>query len=301
MRKGLPDLFRHFPYVGISAQFFPLYAFLYAAGEIDSPAALLLMAPFVFSHAAGFAYNNLADRGDPAFKKNPIAEGMISVTQARWIIAACTAVSIALFGLLYRTPGAWLCYLLYLLLGFAYSGVGVRLKETLAGPFVAAFTIWAAGPWALALEYDQLGEQAILSLLAAIYLIYLGREIYHTIIDFENDLRAGYRTFAVRTSSIVQRAALASSVSAGALGLLLSIQFTLAGAPPNGIALLTGGVVVLAAGIEALYCLRHAGFHPATAFTLLRAGFILYAALILELPALAAAFLVWAFLMGGRS
>ena len=56
-----------------------------------------------------------------------------------------------------------------------------------------------------------------------------------------------------------------------------------------------------AAGIEALYCLRHAGFHPATAFTLLRAGFILYAALILELPALAAAFLVWAFLMGGRS
>ena len=35
----LPDLLRHFPYLDLSAQIFPVYAFLYTNGLIHSPAA----------------------------------------------------------------------------------------------------------------------------------------------------------------------------------------------------------------------------------------------------------------------
>jgi 4-hydroxybenzoate polyprenyltransferase len=299
--RSLPDLFRHFPYLTISAQYFPLFAYLYARGEIDSPAALLMLAPFVFSSAAGFAYNNLADRRDPPFKLNPIADGRLTASQARALILFCIASSFGAFALLYRSPWAWLVYLLYIFLGFAYSGLGLRLKETLAGPFIAAFVIWTAGPLILALEYNQLGDETIASLLGAIYLIYVGREVYHTLIDYENDLRAGYRTFAVRTGSITRRTMLFLAVSAGALCLLWSLYTVLDGAAPNTLALLLAAMIILAAGLEALYCLRHEGFHPATAFFLLRTAFILYAALILNLPALVTALLLWAFLIDRRN
>ena len=63
--RSLPDLFRYFPYLDFSAQFFPVFAYLYATRMIHSPAALLLLIPFIFVYAAGYAYNNLIDREDP--------------------------------------------------------------------------------------------------------------------------------------------------------------------------------------------------------------------------------------------
>ena len=254
--KKLPDLFRHFPYISLSAQFFPLYAYLYVTGEIQSAVSLLMMAPFIFSHAAGFAYNNLVDRFDPQFKRNPIADGKISALQARWIIALCIMISAITFGLLYRSLAAWALYLIYLFLGAAYSGLGLRFKETLAGPFVAAFVIWTAGPLILALEFAQLSEQIVSGFIGAVCLIYLGREIYHTIIDRENDLRAGLRTFGTRTSSSTQRVMLLLALTAGGICLFWSVYNYFIGAPASEsstvMVILLAALILLAVLIETI-------------------------------------------------
>lgn len=302
--RSLPGLFRYFPYLDFSAQFFPIYAYLYATRSIHSPAALLLMAPFVFVHAAGFAYNNLVDRDDPPFRVNPVASGSISPKQAGWIIGVCVSLSLLAFGLMYRSPAAWGGYLAYLVLAFAYSGLGVRFKERLVGPLVMAYG-WAAGPLIIALEFNRLSDPVITRLILAIFLIYAGREVYHTIIDYENDLQTGYRTFAVRTSSPLRRAALTATVAVGGLCILWSIYAYLGGKPPVGAAVwisaLLVGLIAAAVGLEVYFCKRHEGYHPATAFFMLRTSFILYAILILNLPAMIAALLLWAFLMGRRS
>jgi len=299
--KTLPDLFRHFPYINISVQFIPLYAYLFAYGLISSPLALLWMLPFVFSHAAGFAYNNLMDTHDPPFKKNPVTDGLISPRQARWVVLICLASSVFLFSLLYRSWLAWLVYLIYIFLSLAYSGLKLRLKETLAGPFVAAFIVSTAGFLTIALEATSDWDQTITGLILAVYLIYLGREIFHTYVDFENDAQAGYRTFAVRLSRRTQLASLALACIAGAASLLWSLYNITRSRPVNGLVYLLVALIVLATVLEIYYCAKLTPFHPSTAFQLYNLSFVLLAAVILDLHPLVASLLIWAFLINRRN
>ncbi|MFC1878437.1 UbiA prenyltransferase family protein [Chloroflexota bacterium] len=300
-RKSLGELLRYFPYIDLSVQYIPLYAYLYARGLATSPWSLSLLLPFILGHAAGFAYNNLMDAEDPAFRRNPLRSGEISPQQARWLVSGLLLASLLTFGALFDTWPAWLAYAAYIFLGLAYSGLGLRLKESVVGPFIASFTVYTAGVLAIALENVPSWDSTIGGLITAIFLIYVGREIFHTYIDRENDLEAGYRTFAVRFNLPTQLIALALASLSGAICLLWSLYSFSSGWPVNALGLVLVICTLGAAGLQTLYSLRFEPFHPATAFRLYRLCFALYGAYLLGLNPLAAALFIWVFLINRRS
>jgi 4-hydroxybenzoate polyprenyltransferase len=268
---------------------------------MTSATGLFLLLPFVLGHAAGFAYNNLKDLDDPGFRQNPVGSGEISPNRARWLVGGLLLASMLAFALLFVRWTAWLAYGAYIFLGLAYSGLGLRLKESLSGPFVASYALYSAPALAIALEVAPGWDAALSGLMAAIYLIYLGREIFHTYIDRENDLQAGYRTFAVRLSRPAQLAALALASLAGAACLLASLFAFEAGWPSGLLGLALVLCTLGAAMLQTLYSLRGAPYHPSTAFKLFRLCFALYGVYLLDLAPLAAALFVWAFLINRRS
>lgn len=299
--RALPGLVRGFPYFDASAQYVLIFAYLYDKGWIDNPTSFLMALPFIFANAAGFAYNNYNDQLDPAIRNNPIAAGKLPKRIARWFVLLFLFLSVLSFGLFFQRWQAWLIFFLYILLGLAYSGLHVRLKETIAGPFIAAFVIWTAGPVLIALEFAVLLEPVVYFLIFGIYGVSLGREIFHTRIDRENDLMAGYRTLGVRVPLRVSFLLLIAALVAGAAGLISSIIHFRVGQPLDIWMALLIGLVSTAVILELTFSLAFGRYHPTTAFLLFRLSFILFAAIMLGLSPLLIVLLLWVFLMGRQS
>lgn len=298
--EPLGALFRRFPYIDLSTQYIPVFAYLYINGLATHLSDLALLLPFIFGHAAGFAYNNLEDDGDPAFRGNPVEQGQIDPQTVRWMVIGLLLLSLVTFALFYSRWQAWLAYIIYVLLGLAYSGLGLRLKESLLGPFVAAYALYTAGPLAIALDKLPSWAPGAIGLLVGVYLVFVGREIFHTYIDRENDLQTGYQTFGVRLSIKTQLISLALACIGGSLVLAWSMVRFSGGWPQNGLGLAAGACILAAAGLQIRYTIRFAPHHPVTAFIFYRLGFVLYGAYILDLAPLVAALFIWVFLINRK-
>lgn len=188
-------LLRHFPYTEILIFFIPLYALLFASGQIISVIDLFKTLPFVAIGTFVFIYNDLCDKHDPP-GHNPVTS-KASEDVAKLILYVSLIASILLFVFTYHSTRAYQLYAVYIFLILSYSGVGLRFKETWFGPVVAALVGWVGGPIILASEYGFY-THSVSALLFGAFLFGVSREVAHTIMHYDIDISSGYRTFAVR-------------------------------------------------------------------------------------------------------
>jgi len=188
-------LFRHFPYSEYLFYFLPFFAILFSEGFIESLSSVFLLFPFLVSYAVIFVYNDLCDVGDGS-DRNPLA-GKRDLQNFAWMILG-TLIVLCLFSffLLYRNSFSQLLFVVYFVVGLAYSGLKVRFKETVVGVFVAGFLSRLGGPLIFVAEYEAF-TSVTLVLLGAMFLFGVSREVEHTIIDYSDDLSNGVKTFTV--------------------------------------------------------------------------------------------------------
>ena len=176
----------------------PVFSLLFAANIVTSPALVIsLTVPFLFLFAAGFIYNSRCDVHVDSDDKNPIRRGVISKRKAILLMLAFLLVTIFSLLLFYTSIVVFLFFALHLLLGFLYNGLGLRLKESPLGVFIAGFGFYAAPPLYVLIQFNYFSPAA-LALLLFIFLTYTGREILHTLLDYEKDASKNCKTFAVR-------------------------------------------------------------------------------------------------------
>jgi len=189
-------LLRSFPYSEYLFCFLPFLIYLGVNRKLALSASLQLVA-FVLAIAAGFIYNLVCDASYDSPDKNPLAEEERGRKVALKLAVLLAALSIAAFVPFVESPVSILVMILYVVLWFAYSGMGVRLKETLASPFVASWLLWSGGPAILLINY-RVDERPLLLLWASMFLFYAGNEINHQLGDYEEDKSRSVRTFTVR-------------------------------------------------------------------------------------------------------
>lgn len=198
--EGFYRAARRFPYLEQLIVVFPFYAILMASGVISSPYTLVLVFPFVGIMAAGAFYNTICDASMDPQEKNPITRGLISEKTTRNGMLLAIIISIVLFILFYKNYIAFLIFLFYIFLWLAYSGLKIRFKESYFGPIGASFIGYTAAPLVLLVEFNYFNAPTIL-LLVGLYLVYLAHEIKHTVVDFDEDKDADCKTFAVRINN----------------------------------------------------------------------------------------------------
>lgn len=290
--QGLVALFRHVPFAGPLGVAAAVLALEIGAGRLADPMALGLMLPFFLALTAGYVYNDLCDVDDPPGKGNPVADGRIAPGLARLVLAVVLAASLLAFAALFRQPLAWLAFAGWLLLTLAYSGLGIRLKETLARPALGAVVLWIGGPLILALELKAVTGQ-LLILLAAAWLMFTACELAHTLADFGDDRRSGYRTCAQRLGCEATRRLQLALLAAGIAGwvwvggnLLPDASAAMGRAVLVGIGLVA---LVLATGVDA----QAAPGRVMLPYGALKRGWAALAILLLGLPPIETGLLLW--------
>lgn len=186
-------LLRHFPYTEYLFYFLPFVALLAADGIIDAPADLLRIAPFIFAYTGIFIYNDLCDTNDPE-RRNPLVGAEKQRIIAWMLLGGCLLAGMGIFIAAYPSLSSRLLFAGYLVLGLAYSGLGMRFKESPAGPFVASLLASAGGPFIYVTSYPVIPREASL-LLIGVFLVGASRELAHTVLDYTDDLKSGYRSF----------------------------------------------------------------------------------------------------------
>ena len=297
--RGVLKLMRHFPYTELLVVFFPFYAYLITVGYVTSPLALFLMAPFVLTNAVGFIYNNIVDLNDPS-TKNPIVSGDITLRQAQVVFIVFFAASIVSLLLQYTSRAAWAVFFIYYFFGLAYSGLGLRFKESLIGPIVASFIIWVGGPLVLVTEFHVFNAVTV-GLLLGTFFVYIGRETYHTIIDYHNDLESKNRTLAVTLGLKRAYAVKDGTFLLGSALFLFSIYSYFQGWPSDFISILLVLLVIFSATLIIAYDLGVRFYDPRNPWLLTKLFYIWYAAVLLKLDALIALLFIWVFLTSKRS
>ena len=297
--RGVVKLMRHFPYTELLVVFFPFYAYLITLGYITSPFALLLMVPFILTNAVGFIYNNIADVNDPS-AKNPIVAGDITLRQAQAVFILFFAASIVSFVLQYTSLTAWAIFFVYYFFGLAYSGLGLRFKESLVGPIVASFIIWVGGPLVLTTEFNVFNAVTV-GLLLGTFFVYIGRETYHTMIDYYNDLKSKNQTLAVTLGLKGAYAVKDITFLLGSSLFLFSIYSYFQGWPSDFISILLVLLVIVSAALVIAYDLGVRFYDPRNPWLLTKLFYIWYAAVILKFDALIALLFIWVFLTSKRS
>jgi 4-hydroxybenzoate polyprenyltransferase len=297
--RGVLTIMRHFPYTELLVVFFPFYAYLITLGYITSPSALLLLVPFILTNAVGFIYNNIADVNDPR-AKNPIVAGDITLRQAQAVFILFFAASIISFVLQYTSLTAWAIFFVYYFFGLAYSGLGLRFKESVVGPFVASFIIWVGGPLVLTTEFNVFNVITV-GLLLGTFFVYIGRETYHTIIDYYNDLKSRNQTLAVTLGLRGAYAVKDITFLVGSTLFLSSMYSYFQGWPSDFISILLVLLVIASAVLVIAYDLGVRLYDPRNPWLLTKLFYIWYAAVILKLDALIALLFIWVFLTSKRS
>lgn len=196
------QLTRGFPYLEFLFIMIPFFSLLFVDRIVTSVVlAIFLMIPFVFLHASGFIYNNLCDMQVDSPKKNPIKRGAISRNMAYVVLLIFLICAFVSFIFVYNCLLATFLFVLQIFLWFSYSGLKIRFKERSVGVFVASFVGWTAAPLILLVQFYYFSNIA-LSLLVFVFLTYSGREILHTVLEYESDLKEKCQTFAVRVGKI---------------------------------------------------------------------------------------------------
>jgi hypothetical protein len=297
---SIQRLLRHFPYTEMLAVFMPVYALLWAQTAV-SPVAVWMMAPFVCAFAAGFIFNDMHDLADPGYKANPLLMGTLTRSQTQYLLAGFVALSVLSFFELYHSLLSRGLFIIYWFLGLAYSGLGIRFKERVVGPFVASFVIWTAGPFIVSVEFGIVRSTGLI--LAGTWLIYVGREIHHMISDYGCDLRTGYRTLAVRIGIARGRLWENGLFAGGSLCLIgdalsrRSLGHVLNGHYPALLTVLLVGAILTQAGGNPPSNARE----TRAAYRIVRLALIVFAVWFLKLAPIPATLAVWAFVTSARS
>ena len=195
--KAVKASIRGFPYSAYLLVLFPFFAILIHEKLIDSTWSLFFIVPFIFAFTAGFSYNTYCDTNTDPLQKNPILRGEISRKNVLILILSFTFLSILLFIAINSSLLALFLFLLYIFLWLAYSGLNIRFKESYLGPFIASFVLWSGPELILLVEYHYFRQISAI-LLIGVFLIFAGREVRHTIIDYSEDLDKGCESFAVK-------------------------------------------------------------------------------------------------------
>lgn len=297
----LPRLLRHFPYTEMLVLFMPVYAQAWVRRDSAHTPSLGMLIPFICTFAVGFIYNDLNDLRDPSYKQNPILTGAVSRPQAQAALCVFLTTAVLSFLFFFRNISSLLLFALYVTLCFAYSGLGVRLKERTIGPLVASYIIWIGGPLIVAVETRVFSRSALL--FAGAWLVYTGRELHHMISDYLCDVVARYRTLIVRMG--ISRGRLLEHIAfiAGALILVLDARarFAETDLQTNWKMICLIVSIVGAASIQLLLNPLSHKTESRVAYWCIRLALVFMAACILDASAASVVLVAWAFVTSARS
>lgn len=279
---------------------FPFLALLLEYGLISPFEILLFILPFVFAITAGFIYNGICDAEKDPAAKNPITRGDLSKKRAFLMLALSLSLATIFFVFASRSAAAILLFGAYMGIWFAYSGLGIRLKESIFGPVAASFVLWSGPPLLLLVSFNYFSLSSTL-LLLGLFILYVGFEIRHTVIDHDLDLACGCKTFAVILGK--KHAAMAEYAT-----LIMGSVFLLSGAyyaPASNTAVfaLFAALFAISTISTVLYGVR-CNYDPQTDVMFLTLPYIVtkmflitYGLIVLRLPPILIFFVLWFYLM----
>ena len=189
---------RFFPYQNHFIVTFPFFALLIKEHLIiESWWSISYLLPLVFSMIAGYVYNTLCDSEIDNSSRNYITRGLVSRKDAKivTILSIISSTILALF--IYQSLTTIVLLTIYNLNNLAYSGLKIRFKTTLLGPFSTTFSLWV-GPAFILLADFSLWTRTSIGLLLGIFLIFSAHEIYHQLYDYSEDKQMNVKTLAVR-------------------------------------------------------------------------------------------------------
>ncbi|MBE3136319.1 MAG: UbiA prenyltransferase family protein [Thermoplasmata archaeon] len=187
---------RVFPYGMFLITLFPFSAVLIKHDYVDSLWSLLRILPFVLAMAAGFTYNTVCDAKTDPKDKNPISRGELLEGTAKKAVIVYSVAAVVLVEVIYQSWIVLGLFLVYQMLWLAYSGLGIRFKESIFATVVASFVLWTGPPMILLSAFEYYTDTLVL-LLSGLFAVYVGHEIKHTVIEHDMDQQFGLKTFAV--------------------------------------------------------------------------------------------------------
>ena len=195
---GLLICTRYFPYQNYFIVTFPFFALLIKEHLlIESLWSLVYLLPLVFSMIAGFAYNTLCDCETDDISRNYITRGEVSRKDAKLVTILSIIGSTILALFIYQSLAIIVLLIIYNLNNLAYSGLKIRFKTTLLGPFSTTFSLWT-GPAFILIANFSLWTQTSVGLLLGIFLVFSAHEIHHQLYDYSADKHMNVNTLAVR-------------------------------------------------------------------------------------------------------
>lgn len=217
---------RFFPYPHYFILTVPFFALLLSNTiSIGAVMGISYLLPCVFALMAMFAYNELCDADIDPVEKNIITSGKLQKNDAILFIVFTTLCAIISAMFFYDSITTFIVFCSYVFFCLAYSGLKLRFKTTLAGPFVASYILWA-GPSLLLLTEFSFWNNIALSLLIGIFLVFSAHELHHQIDDYPGDKKMNVRTLAVRFGPKVAFIISVLLSVAGFLFMLYSIYFS---------------------------------------------------------------------------
>ena len=190
---------RAFPYTHFFVATFSFLALLIASNIISLGDfhTLFYLIPCFFTLLALYPHNELCDKEFDPPNKNMITRGEVLEDDALLSSVLFTLLAIISAVVLYKsllTIGVFCSYVVFTL---AYSGLKLRFKTTIAGPFVASYILWV-GPSLILLTIFSFWNNITISLLLGIFLVFSAHELHHQIDDYISDKKLNARTLAVR-------------------------------------------------------------------------------------------------------
>jgi 4-hydroxybenzoate polyprenyltransferase len=287
---------RAFPYERYLLTLFPVFALLLASSKIRASEIVLVLLAFAFVFAAGFIYNAVCDAEKDPKAKNPISRGDLSTKGAIRALVLSLFVATILFIWASQSILAIFSFVVYLYLCLAYSGLGVRLKESVLGPFAASFVLWSGPPLVVLVSFGNLNISAGL-LVLGLFSVYASREIEHTLIDHDLDVTYDNQTFAVVLGPELASIVAYTALTFGSVFLLASAYFP----PPSfstAILLLFALLFIISIVSTALHTSRrnydfHAGALTAAPYVVTAMFIITFGLMVLRLPLMLVFFALW--------
>ena len=189
---------RFFPYQHYFIITFPFFALLIKENLlIESWWSLSYLLPLFFSMIAMFVYNELCDSKTDDASNNVIKRGEVTRKDAQIVIILSIIGSTISALFIYQSLVTIILLSIYNFNALAYSGLKLRFKATLLGPFSASFILWA-GPALILLADFSLWTITSIGLLLGVFLVFSAHEIHHQFYDYLEDKHMNVKTLTVR-------------------------------------------------------------------------------------------------------
>ena len=195
---GLLIYKRFFPYQHYFIITFPFFALLIKENPlIESWWSISYLLPPFFSLIAMFVYNELCDSKTDDISRNYVKQGKISRKEAKIVIILSIISSTISALFIYQSLATIALLCIYNFNSLAYSGLKIRFKTTLLGPFSASFILWI-GPALILLTDFSLWTRTSIGLLLGTFLVFSAHETHHQFYDYSQDKHMNVKTLTVR-------------------------------------------------------------------------------------------------------